>query len=142
MQYKVSYKDGKSEVIEAASYTVARGTAIFHKAGGGHVAIVSFDEVRSITELDGDQPPVSRKPRQSRVPLREQALGSCLHIRQLYCLVQSPEDQMGAKPSRRTFSLRWHGVDLIRREHGVIGVQVAAAGAPWLHRGSTPGAHG
>jgi hypothetical protein len=29
-----------------------------------------------------------------------------------------------------TFSLRRHGVDLIRREHGVIGVQVAAAGAP------------
>ena len=29
------------------------------------------------------------------------------------------------------FSLRRHGVDLIRREHGVIGVQVAAAGAPW-----------
>jgi hypothetical protein len=27
-------------------------------------------------------------------------------------------------------------------EHGVIGVQVAAAGAPWLHRGSTHGAHG
>jgi hypothetical protein len=29
-----------------------------------------------------------------------------------------------------TFSLRRHGVDLIRREHGVIDVQVAAAGAP------------
>jgi hypothetical protein len=41
-----------------------------------------------------------------------------------------------------TFSLRRHGVDLIRREHGVIGVQVAAAGAPWLHRGSTHAAHG
>jgi hypothetical protein len=41
-----------------------------------------------------------------------------------------------------TFSLRRHGVDLIRREHGVIGVQVAAAGAPWLHRGSAHGAHG
>ena len=34
MQYKVSYKDGKSEAMEAASYTVARGTAIFRKAGG------------------------------------------------------------------------------------------------------------
>ena len=42
MQYKVSYKDGKSEAMEAASYPVARGTAIFGKAGGGHVAIVSF----------------------------------------------------------------------------------------------------
>jgi hypothetical protein len=41
-----------------------------------------------------------------------------------------------------TFSLRRHGVDLIRREHGVIDVQVAAAGAPWLHRGGTHGAHG
>ena len=75
MPYKVSYNDGKSEATEAASYTVARGTAIFRKAGGGHVAIVSFDEVRSITELDGDQLPVSPKPRQSRVPLCEQALG-------------------------------------------------------------------
>jgi len=35
-----------------------------------------------------------------------------------------------------TFSLRRHGVDLIRREHGVIDVQ-AAAGGPWLHRGGT-----
>jgi len=41
-----------------------------------------------------------------------------------------------------TFSLRRHGVDLIGREHGVIDVQVAAAGAPWLHRGGTHGAHG
>ncbi len=41
-----------------------------------------------------------------------------------------------------TFSLRRHGVDLIRREHGVIDVQVAAAGAPWLRRGGTHGAHG
>jgi hypothetical protein len=41
-----------------------------------------------------------------------------------------------------TFSLRKHGVDLIGREHGVIEVQVAAAGAPWLHRGGTHGAHG
>jgi hypothetical protein len=38
-----------------------------------------------------------------------------------------------------TFSLRRHGVDLIRREHGVIDVQVAAAGARWLHRGYTWG---
>jgi hypothetical protein len=41
-----------------------------------------------------------------------------------------------------TFSLPRHGVDQIGREHGVIGVQVAAAGAPWLHRGGTHGAHG
>jgi hypothetical protein len=41
-----------------------------------------------------------------------------------------------------TFSLRRHGVDLIGREHGVIDVQVAAGGAPWLHRGGTHGAHG
>jgi hypothetical protein len=41
-----------------------------------------------------------------------------------------------------TFSLRMHGVDLIRPEHGVIDVQVAAAGAPWLHREGTHGAHG
>ena len=38
-----------------------------------------------------------------------------------------------------TFSLRRHGVDLIRREHRAIDVQVAAAGAPWLHRGGTWG---
>ena len=41
-----------------------------------------------------------------------------------------------------TFSLRRHGVDLIRREHVVIDVQVAAARAPWLHRGGTHGTHG
>ena len=41
-----------------------------------------------------------------------------------------------------TFSLRRHGVDLIGREHGVMDVQVAAAGAPWLHRGGTHGVHG
>jgi hypothetical protein len=41
-----------------------------------------------------------------------------------------------------TFSLRMHGVDLIRPEHGVIDVQVAAAGAPWLQLGGTHGAHG
>jgi hypothetical protein len=40
-----------------------------------------------------------------------------------------------------TFWLRSHGVDPIRREHGVIDVQVAAARAPWLHRGGTHGAH-
>jgi hypothetical protein len=43
---------------------------------------------------------------------------------------------------RLTFLLRRHGVDLIRRERGVIEVQVAAAGASWLQRGGTPGAHG
>ena len=32
-----------------------------------------------------------------------------------------------------------HGVDLIRRKHGVIEVQVAAAGTPWLHRGAHMG---
>ena len=41
-----------------------------------------------------------------------------------------------------TFSSRRHGVDLIGRAHGVIEVQVAAAGALWLHRGGTHGAHG
>ena len=38
-----------------------------------------------------------------------------------------------------TFSLRRHGVDLTTREHSVIDVQVAAAGAPWLHRGAHMG---
>jgi hypothetical protein len=38
-----------------------------------------------------------------------------------------------------TFWLRRHGVDLIERERGVIDVQVAAAGAPWLHRGAHMG---
>ena len=57
MQYKVTYKDGKAEVIEADSYTVARGTAIFRKQDGKHVAIVSFSEVRSITELEATPVP-------------------------------------------------------------------------------------
>jgi hypothetical protein len=52
MQYRVTYKNGQSEIIEAASYTVARGTAIFRKEDGGHTATVSFNEVRSITEVD------------------------------------------------------------------------------------------
>jgi hypothetical protein len=43
---------------------------------------------------------------------------------------------MGLEPL--TFSLCRHGVDLIRREHGVIDVQVAA-GAPWLRRGAHMG---
>jgi hypothetical protein len=41
-----------------------------------------------------------------------------------------------------TFSLRRHGVDPTRREHCVIDVHAAVAGAPWLHRGGTHGAHG
>jgi hypothetical protein len=41
-----------------------------------------------------------------------------------------------------TLSLRRPGVDLIRREHGVIDVQVAAAGAPWLQGGGTHVVHG
>lgn len=50
-------KDGKSEVIEEASYTVGHGTAIFRKKDGKHTAIVSFSEVRSITELEATPVP-------------------------------------------------------------------------------------
>ena len=41
-----------------------------------------------------------------------------------------------------TFSLRRHSVHLVRREHRVIDVHVAAAEAPWLQPRGTHGAHG
>jgi hypothetical protein len=41
-----------------------------------------------------------------------------------------------------TFSLRRHRVHLVLRKHCVIDVHAAVAGAPWLHRGGTHGAHG
>jgi hypothetical protein len=41
-----------------------------------------------------------------------------------------------------TFSLRRHGVDLIRREHCVIDVQVQQQVRPGCPVGGTHGAHG
>jgi hypothetical protein len=46
------------------------------------------------------------------------------------------------RPLVLAFSLRRHRVHLVRREHDVIDVHVAAAEAPWLQPGGTHGAHG
>jgi hypothetical protein len=40
-----------------------------------------------------------------------------------------------------TFSLRRHSVVLTGLEHRVTDMHVAAADAPWVHRGGTYGAH-
>ncbi len=50
-----------------------------------------------------------------------------------------PVELRGLEPL--TFSLRRHRVDLTRREHRVIDVQVAAVEAPWLQPRGTRGAH-
>jgi hypothetical protein len=59
VQYKIIYKDGSVQIIEAASYTIARGTCIFNKEDGSRVSILTFSEVRSITKLDQEPAPVA-----------------------------------------------------------------------------------
>jgi hypothetical protein len=51
MQYKVIYKDGSSQIIDAASYNLDGGLYIFREEDGEIASRIIFGEVRSITKL-------------------------------------------------------------------------------------------
>jgi hypothetical protein len=50
MQYRVIYKDGSSQLIDAATYTLGGGLYIFRDEDGEIVSRVLLGEVRSVTK--------------------------------------------------------------------------------------------
>jgi hypothetical protein len=50
-EYKVTYKDGSSEIIDAATYKLDGGPYVFKDGDGDEVSRVITGEVRSMTKL-------------------------------------------------------------------------------------------